>query len=52
VEFHEALYVAKTQVGLLSEGVVASLLEVIGAQLNLRRVLLFVQVLADLHNLV
>lgn len=52
MQFHEALDVAKAQVSLLREGVVASFLEVIGAQLNLRRVLLFVQVLADLHNLV
>ena len=52
VELHEAFEVAEPEVGLLGEGVVARLLEVVGAQLDLGRVLLLVEVLADLHDLV
>jgi len=42
MEFHEALDVTETQVSLLREGVMASFLEMVGAQFNLRSVFLLV----------
>ena len=52
MELHESFDVTKTQVSLLSKSVVTRFLEMHGTELNLRRVLRLVQVLADLHDLV
>ena len=52
MELHETFDVTEAQESLLGEGMVSSLLEVHGAQFNLRRVLRLIKVLADFHDLV
>lgn len=52
MELHEALDVAQAQKGLLSECMMASFFEVEGAELDIRCVLLLVQIFANLHYLV
>ena len=52
MQLHEALDVTKAEVGLLSEGMVASLFEIGRTELDIRSVLRLVKILANLHDLV
>lgn len=49
VKTHESFKVAKPEVGLLCKGMMASLSEIFGTELNISFVLLLVKVLADFH---
>lgn len=52
MQLHQAFDVTQAQEGLLGEGVVASFFEVSSAKLNIRCMLLLVEVLANLHDLI
>jgi hypothetical protein len=50
MQLHQLLQVTKSQVSLLGEGVVTSLAEIFGAELDLADMFLSVKILADIHN--
>ena len=50
MQLHQLFQVTESQVSLLGEGVVTSLTEVFGAELDLADVFLSVKILADVHN--
>jgi len=52
MQLHQAFDVTQTQESLLGKGVVASFFEVSSAKLNIRCMLLLVEVLANLHDLI